>query len=254
MTAFNEEISEEVIVSNGVLILGGVRLDRFRVSGILGKGANGVVFDAHHEMLNQPRALKVWLKLRVGDSRDKFVQGIAEAQKLAAADSKWVALVYDADRVGGVFYSAMEKVPGITLRKSIAASTTKIDRWWLARLYMNCIAHTTSESDAHGDPHAGNAMVYDHAEGKYDGGTRIKLLDFGTSHFAGPVFSRSRHWKIVYDTFCEIIEPFDSRQWALNQGMPYDGREDFLKAAYFDDVLDGLKIEAGFYPKAPPVP
>jgi hypothetical protein len=45
--------------------------------------------------------VKVWLKLRETDRRNKVVQGIAEAQKLAAGDPKRVVLIYDAETAGG---------------------------------------------------------------------------------------------------------------------------------------------------------
>ncbi len=214
----------------------------------LGRGANGVVFDAHHKLLNKPRALKVWLNLRTSDERDKVAQGIAEAQKLAAADPKWVAIIYDAEVADGFFYSSMEKIEGETLKSALKKNPSKLDRWWLARLYMNAISHTTNEEDAHGDPHPGNVMVFHYQENKYDGGTRLKLLDFGTSMFSGPVFSRDRHWKIVGETFRLIVRPLNHLEWALDQAIPFEGREAFIKAAYFDDVLDGLKPEVGVYP------
>ncbi|KAA0075885.1 protein kinase [Tardiphaga sp. P9-11] len=242
--AFKVKITKDVFVENGTLHLGKQTVDRFVIRGILGKGANGVVFDAHHLVLNQPRAIKVWLKLGGTDTRDKVTQGIAEAQKLAASDPRHVVMIYDAETAGQYLYSSMEKITGRTLAETLKDSDDLHTRWMLARGYIHAIQSTTTSSLYHGDAHPGNVMVYDE-DGDYGTMMRMKLLDFGTSLFSGKENSRARHWRIVYETFVRIIAPFNSKDWALEQSIPYEGREDALRCAYFDDVIDGLGMELG---------
>jgi serine/threonine protein kinase len=258
MSGYRTKVSNDVLVEDGVLYLKRKPIERFEIRGILGKGVNGVVFDAHHRVLNQPRAVKVWMKLGGLDKRNKVTQGIAEAQKIAASDPKWVVMVYDAEVAGDFLYSSMEKIDGHTLTDELKASTDLFNRWCLAAQYVDAIQNTTTETLHHGDAHPGNAMVYREGDG-YGTFTKIKLLDFGTSVFSGREASEDRHWRIVYETFIRIIGPFESKDWALQQRSPYADRVGvMLRCAYFKDVLDGLGVEAGtvrnvYHPPSPPI-
>jgi serine/threonine protein kinase len=245
MSNYKTKVSKDVLVEDGTIYLNRKPIERFEISGILGKGVNGVVFDAHHRVLNQPRAVKVWMKLGGVDKRNKVTQGIAEAQKIAASDPKWVVMVYDAEVAGDFLYSSMEKIIGKTLGEELRESADLFNRWCLAGQYVDAIKNTTTETLYHGDAHTGNVMVYRDGD-EYGTYTKMKLLDFGTSIYSGKEASKARHWRIVYETFLRIIEPFKSKDWALVQSIPYNNREDnLLRWAYFRDVLDGLKIEAG---------
>lgn len=247
--SFDKKITEEVIVSMGTLQLGGEAVERFEIRGILGRGVNGVVFDAYHRVLKQPRAVKVWLKLKKNDRRNKVIQGIAEAQKLAAADPQWVVIIYDADTAGGYLFSSMEKIYGRTLKAELAALPPNgglLPRWHLAQQYVGAIQGTTTEIDRHGDAHSKNVMIYEEKV-DYQVLKKMKLLDFGTSMFSDAESSRARHWRIVHETFMEIVRPFKSLNWAIEQQKPYGTMEEVLKCAYFRDVLDGLTIEVGFH-------
>ncbi|MFK4383106.1 protein kinase [Bradyrhizobium sp. USDA 223] len=157
--SYSQKIARHVEVVDGILHLHGQAVTKFEVTGKLGQGANGVVFDARHKLLDRPRAVKVWLKLRGGDKRDKIAQGIAEAQKLAAADPLWVAMVYEAEIIAGTFFTAMEKINGVSLRAYLNDKPSKYWRWMAAARYVDAIDQTTTESVVHGDPHAGNVMV-----------------------------------------------------------------------------------------------
>lgn len=231
-------------------------IERFEIRGILGKGVNGVVFDAHHRVLNQPRAVKVWMKLGGIDKRNKVTQGIAEAQKIAASDPKWVVMVYDAEVAGDILYSSLEKIVGHTLADELKGSADLFNRWCLAGQFIDAIQNTTTDTLYHGDAHPGNVMVYREGD-QYGMYMKMKLLDFGTSIYSGKEASKGRHWRIVYDTFIRIVEPFKSKDWALDQATPYADRDGvLLRCAYFKDVLDGLGVEAGtirkvFHPPSP---
>jgi hypothetical protein len=69
MNGFSATFSKDVVVKDGKLHLRDKPIERFEITDVLGDGANGVVLDARHRLLNQPRAVKVWMKLR--DNRQK---------------------------------------------------------------------------------------------------------------------------------------------------------------------------------------
>jgi serine/threonine protein kinase len=243
---FNHSVNDDVSVIEGVLTIKGHPVDRLTIESVLGDdGANGIVFGGKQNYIEQPRAIKVWLNLREGDTRDKVTQGIQEAKKIAGSNVEWVAQVYDAEVVEGVFYTSMELIPGTSSKKHLTTELSKWERWWLARLYINGIEKTTTEKIAHGDAHPGNVIVYEHVENKYEGGTRLKFIDFGTSLYSGVESSRERHWCVVDATFQKILKPFGQLAEARRDHGPVKNREEYLKIPYYDDVLSHLKAEAG---------
>ena len=63
-------------------------------------------------------AVKIWMKLRERDRRDKFQKGIPEARKPADADNSDVAVrIHEAGDIGCLFYTTMEYFDGITVRE-----------------------------------------------------------------------------------------------------------------------------------------
>lgn len=128
----NVEIAPGLTVRDGVLTIRDVPVPRFQLDREMARGANGVVFSAQRLWLKQPCAVKVWLKLRAEDQRDKIRQGLFEAQKVASANPEWAVSVFDADMVEGIFFTSMELVDGETLRALLRSSPTKQQRWQLA--------------------------------------------------------------------------------------------------------------------------
>jgi hypothetical protein len=166
-------------------------------------------------------------------------------------------MVYDTEVEGGFLYSSMERIYGHTLANELKGSDNLFNRWCLAGQYIDAIQNTTTETVHHGDAHPRNVMVI-RLQDQHGSYTKTKLLDFGTSLFTGKGASESRHWRIVYKTFTQIIEPFRSKDWAMDQTIPFAAREStLLRCAYFKDVLDGLGVEAEtirqvYHPPSPP--
>jgi tRNA A-37 threonylcarbamoyl transferase component Bud32 len=220
-------------------------------------GANGVAFAGRHALLLEPRVIKIWLANRSDDDRDKLQQGIAEARAMAIANPEWVAMIHDADVTAGYFWSAMEHLDGQTLKDYLRGQLSKADLWWLARLYINGIGAITTPDAFHGDPHWSNVIVYDHPTERGETARRLKFIDFGTSKVGGGI-TRERHWRIATETFRKILRSFesfsgfaesiDALHADLKQGGSYPSDpeyRDVMLVARFDDILDGLKIEAG---------
>jgi serine/threonine protein kinase len=250
----NETYSDSIEVREGRLFLNQKPLEKFRIIKKIGAGASGIVLLAENTILNRKEAIKVWLKLRPNDSRNKILQGLVEAQKIVAAASPFVAQVYDADIVDSIFFMTMEYVEGTTLKEYLNQNLTTNKKWWLARLYINAIEKINDAGIIHGDPHWGNVMVYQHIFNKYEQSTGVKLLDFGTSYFTDHEFLEERHWRTVEETFVRITHTFSSYE-SVKQFIDQLRRErasknddiKHLRIAFYDDFLDGLKLEAGVH-------
>jgi len=231
-----------LVVSGGRLVLGGETLEAYEVRREVGAGANGVAFLVRHEYLDRLEVLKVWTTLRAGDLRDKLTQGMAEARKASKSHSPFTVEMYHAETRGGLFYATMEYVHGSSLKDALRRPISLGRRWWLARLYVNAIAATTNDQMFHGDAHPGNVVVYDKEIGGNDAALSLKLIDFGTSKFSGAEVSRDRHWRVVRQTVKTILSQFGG--YAGAAARPFPG-EEHLVIAYFDDILDALRLEAG---------
>jgi tRNA A-37 threonylcarbamoyl transferase component Bud32 len=257
----NARINEDISVKEGVLVIGGERLARFSVERQFASGANGVAFAGRHALLGEARVLKIWLANRSNDDRDKLKQGVEEARAIAIANPEWAAMIHDADITQGYFWAAMEHVPGETLKDYLRVPRSRRDLWWLARLYANGIGATTTAGAFHGDPHWGNVIVYDYMVEAGEPATRLKFIDFGTSK-VGAGITRKRHWRIATETFGRILKGFpsfkavagdiDALQQKLRPGGQDPGEPEYealMRIARFDDILDGLKQEAGLFEK-----
>lgn len=237
-------LADGVRIEDGILNIRGSRVTRLQLNSEIGRGANGVVFDAKHIHLDRTCAVKIWLRLRAGDNRDKLVQGIEQARKLAASHPDWVAQCYDSDVISDVFFASMELIPGQALRTYLQRPLQKRDLWWLARLYLNGITKTTTEYTAHGDAHVGNVLVYEHIVSDYEKGTRLKFIDFGTSIFLGGANWRERHWRVVEETMMRILAGFNGLSDARKTHGPFPERPEYLKIPYWEDILFDLSSEA----------
>jgi len=88
----------------------------YRIEGVIGKGAMGVVYRAHHVRLDRPVALK--LQRTIGDDTARLER---EARAMARLDHPNVVGVYDVGMHGHDLYIAMEFVDGWSLRAWLAA-------------------------------------------------------------------------------------------------------------------------------------
>jgi serine/threonine protein kinase len=240
----NLVLSEDISVRNGTLIIKGDALPKFRIHEELGRGANGVVFAAEHVHLSTPCAIKLWIRLRSKDQRDKTQQGLYEARKLAAADRNWAAQIYDADVLNGVFYSSMQLIRGVSLKQHLERTHSKEHLLALGRLYLNGIAATTTESTAHGDAHTSNVLLHQDFDEDGDEVTKMKFIDFGTSLYVEPERWRERHWSVAQETIMRILAPFETLHKSMELYGEFLSRPEHLKVAYWWDVLSDLKPEA----------
>jgi serine/threonine protein kinase len=205
---------DEVILSEaGSVRISGrkISIPHYAISQVIGRGANGVVFRATHEFLDREDAVKLWLKLKPNDDRDKFKQGIEEVKKAIALRSEYVVPIHNAGSVDDIFYCAMEYLKGPTLHELLDGKLycDFAQRHALATLFLDAVFKTTRDGIFHGDLHTKNIIVLMDS---------IRLLDFGTSRFTSKGNLEARHWRVVHSTFKKIVSPFDID--SLYRGIP----------------------------------
>lgn len=192
-------------------------INSHEVLGVLGEGANGIVYLTNNRILDRKEAVKVWLKNREKDKRDKLEQGLAEARKLAAANKESAVEIYSTQIVDGVPIAMMEYVDGETLKEFKKRVNHKGSIIEVIRLYLEAIENTTTSEIFHGDPHLSNVLVYKYSPDIFTDETRLKLCDFGTSIFSGKEKSIDRHWRLVENSVVELTKGLDKFEFAQKE-------------------------------------
>jgi len=194
----------------------------------LPSGANSIVFLADHLFLEKPVVLKIWIKVKPNDTRDKFQQGIKEAKKIARVDNANVIRIFDAGEVSGFFYATMEYFSGITLQQWIARHSPVLgSRWEFARCLFKAVASITMPDTFHGDLHTRNILVQvpsDASPEMYRNmPPNFRIIDFGTSQFTLKTKSIKRHWNKFTETLNAILKPIDiNKIWIPTKPDPED--------------------------------
>lgn len=178
----------------------------------IGTGANSIVFKAKHEYLENFVAVKIWLKIKANDKRDKFRQGVEEAKKAFNIKESHVVRLYDAGKVDDFFYATMEYYPWITVKEWLKECSPKLaTRWNLSRHICKSIISITNPESFHGDLHPGNILVSAiptkspifFRERTLD----FVIIDFGTSIFSSKENSIERHWRVFENTIDRLLYP-----------------------------------------------
>jgi serine/threonine-protein kinase len=157
----------------------GSELAGYRVTGVLGRGGMGFVYEAEHQLLKRKAAVKT-LAPELGGGADFRERFIRESQTVAAIDHPNIIPIYDAGEVNGLVYIAMRYVKGPDLEKLIAEGRTRDPREALSILEQVAGALDAAHGHEviHRDVKPANVMVE-------DGSGRIYLLDFGIAKQQG---------------------------------------------------------------------
>lgn len=197
-------MSIEII--NDHLTINGHKLESHTIIKKLGEGANGIVYLAKNKLLEREEALKIWIKQRKNDKRDKSTQAIFEAAKQASNNGKYAVQIFYIGELDNVIYALMEYVDGITLKEfceQTDSAQTLVD---FAYKYLKIIESITTSKTIHGDPHWKNVLIYHDHINRFQTNIEMKLCDFGTSHFSSKEISKNRHWSIVKETVINMTK------------------------------------------------
>jgi predicted Ser/Thr protein kinase len=159
----------------------------YRIERLLGRGAMGVVYLAEQTNLSRWVAFKVLYDENTRDA-DFIERFLNEARAAAALYHPGIVQAYDAGRVDGLYYFAMEYVSGRTLLSWINeyGRLTIDDSLRIAADLAEVLAYGWDETQLiHGDIKPDNIMI--------DNRGRTKLMDFGlamvshTERTGGPI-------------------------------------------------------------------
>jgi serine/threonine-protein kinase len=152
-------------------------LEKFRIERVLGQGGAGVVYAAHHELLDQPIALKLLLAEPGSEAAARFVN---EAKLAARIHSEHVCRVMDVGTLpSGVPYIAMEYLEGRDLDTVLAAGALPVHTVadYIIQA-LDAIAQAHAQGIIHRDLKPANLYL---ALRPGSDQPIIKVLDFGIS-------------------------------------------------------------------------
>jgi serine/threonine protein kinase len=149
----------------------GLTVSHYRITGKLGTGGMGVVYDADDLRLPRKVALK-FLPDELAEDQDAVRRFAREASTIALLSHPNVCTIYDVDTHEGRQFIAMERVDGVTLKIVMAREDLELTRLLdIGRQITAALGAAHAKGIVHRDIKPGNVMVSD------DG--HVKVLDFG---------------------------------------------------------------------------
>ena len=149
----------------------GERISHYRVTGKLGVGGMGVVYEAEDTRLSRPVALKFLPEELAGDP-DAVRRFEREAQTIALLNHPHICTIYDVGEHDGRRFIAMERAEGVNLKAYMAKRTLEttalVD---IALQVTDALDAAHAKGVVHRDIKPGNLVVSEAGQ--------VKVLDFG---------------------------------------------------------------------------
>lgn len=232
----------EIKVENSKLFIGDHEFNNYEIEREIGKGANGIVFLVKNLILGRDEALKIWIKRKTLDDRDKLKQGLYEVQKLARVNGNNAVQIYSAQEINGHMVATMEYFNSQTMKDFIIGKNP-LQICAILRNYLDAIEKTSNFDTCHGDAHENNVLIQE-KKIRYENTIELKLCDFGTSVFSGKGRSFDRHWRVIRETVLRCTKNMQSAEYALQ--LLNDWQESMLVSQR--NMMDKFKTgESDFY-------
>ena len=149
----------------------GEQISHYRVTGKLGVGGMGVVYEAEDTRLSRPVALK-FLPEELADDPDMARRFQREAETVALLNHPHICTIYDVGEHQGRRFIAMERCEGVNLKTYMARKTLEtaeiVD---IALQITRALDAAHAKGVVHRDIKPGNIVVSDTGQ--------VKVLDFG---------------------------------------------------------------------------
>ena len=211
------EVERGVVVQEATAVSTAIDIPGIRFTRVLGSGANGIAL-LGQDSLDRPVTVKVWPpRLQPSRTLDRAQeQAVAEAKKIAQLKHESIGVVYQVGRLAnGWPFTISEYMPGEPLAQ-VRGELSLHSRRAIVLSVLSALAFAEEREVLHGDLHDGN-VVYDR-EAWRDFRPRsgsvpspVRLIDFGTSAFAGREASSQRHARLLRE-FVFRLWP-ELREW-----------------------------------------
>ena len=162
----------------------GQRIGNYRLVRLLGEGGMGMVFDAQNDSVGGRVAIKI-LRADVASRPDVVTRFFNEARAANAIDHPGIVRIFDSGFTqNGAAYLAMEFLSGEPLRTRIARGGPILldEILRIGRQVASALHAAHRVGIIHRDLKPDNLMLVPDPE--LQGGTRIKILDFGIAKIA----------------------------------------------------------------------
>jgi Tol biopolymer transport system component/tRNA A-37 threonylcarbamoyl transferase component Bud32 len=149
----------------------GRKLAHYTITGKLGEGGMGVVYEAQDGHLDRAVALKVLPHDALANParKQRFVQ---EAKAASALNHPHIVTIHDIDSEGGVDFIAMELIRGRTLEQVLSRGKLRLaDALKYGVQIADALAAAHAAGIVHRDLKPGNVMITERGD--------VKVLDFG---------------------------------------------------------------------------
>jgi serine/threonine protein kinase len=206
------------------------RIGRYLVTGELGRGAMGIVYEAFDPLIGRKVAVKVINLQDFADAgKAKFLRDrlFREARSAGALSHPGIVIVFDVGQEGDLAFIAMERVEGVSLYQ-VLASGRKIPRaeaFEILRQAAAALDYAHRNGVVHRDIKPANILL--------DKGVTVKVADFGIA-------------KIVsteHQTLTSMVMGTPSYMSPEQiEALPSDGRSDqFSLAVVAYELLTGSR-------------
>lgn len=156
-------------------------IGRYRIERVLGRGAMGVVYQAHDPVIDRKVAIKrVSVDLLSGQERAEYVARFRrEAQAAGRCAHSNIVAVYDFSTEEGDPFLVMEFVPGASLAEKLRDGTrySAAEAVAVTLQVLDALACAHGLGIVHRDVKPGNILLLPNA--------RVKMTDFGIARFDG---------------------------------------------------------------------
>jgi tRNA A-37 threonylcarbamoyl transferase component Bud32 len=203
---------------------GDVLAGKYRVERVLGEGGMGIVFAAHHELLEQRVAIKLLLP-EITRSTEAVARFLNEARASSRIQNEHVARVLDVGRLeSGAPFMVIEFLEGLDLAQVLEQRgrlpATDVVDWLLQAL--EAIAQAHALGIVHRDLKPSNLFL----ARRQDGTSHIKVLDFGISKALDPPTGGAGSRGAVTSTNAVLGSPAYMSPEQLRDSKSVDARTD----------------------------
>jgi serine/threonine protein kinase len=204
------------------------RIGRYVITGELGRGAMGVVYEAMDPLIGRSVAVKIiHLQLRPDSKEAEFMRDrlFREARAAGRLFHPGIVVILDVGQEGDIAFIAMERVDGTTLERTMASQkrlklTDSLD---ILRQTAAALDYAHQNGVIHRDIKPANIMLHK--------GTTVKVADFGIA----------KSMSTEHGTMAGLIMGTPSYMSPEQiEALPVDGRSDqFSLAVVAFELLSG---------------